>query len=153
MSEVGPDCVWCGLRLADYYCYCYGTTRAGDDVEMGASLEEPSSQRRLGRVPLTGNGLDPAAQEFVPGLLLMEVEREWNAAADGTAMAAAARHMARPDVVGQRRRHARQAKRMAAVAAEAATAAVHNALELRRPLRHAPLPLGVPRAQPPTSPG
>ena len=61
--------------------------------------------------------------------------------------------MARPDVVGQRRRHARQAKRMAAVAAEAATAAVHNALELRRPLRHAPLPLGVPRTQPPTSPG
>ena len=72
-----------------------GATRAGNDMEAGASSEAPSSQRRLGRASLTGSGLDPTAQEVVPGLLLTEVERAWHAAADGTAAAAAARQ-ARP---------------------------------------------------------
>jgi len=132
-----------------------GTTRAGDDVEMGASSGAPSSQHRLEGAPLAGSGLDPTAQEFVPGLLLMEVERAWHAAADETTATAAWR-MARPEVEWQRRREARRAKRMATAAAkmtEAVDMAMHNAAELLRPPRHASPPLGVQHPQPPPSPG
>ena len=133
-----------------------GATRAGNDMETGASSEAPSSQRRLGRASLTGSGLDPTAQEFVPGLLLTEVERAWHAAADGTAAAAAARRVVRHEARGHMRGRlpwVPSGKRMAALAAEAANVAVHNAMELRRPLPRAPVPLGVPRPQPPPSPG
>jgi len=123
-----------------------GTKRAAEPAEQTAGTkpaEQPSQSLEGG--PPSGDGLNPSAQEFVPGWQVAGVELMQSDAA--SEMVAAGRRVRRREVVlGKELRRVRKATREAEEAAAAANAAKHNAQALARAaeLRSAvPRPLGI----------
>ena len=122
-----------------------GTTRAVESVE----LEQ--LPHGLEGVQPSGGGMNPTAQEFVPGWQAAEVEPMQSKAAYG--LEAMERRVARREVeLCKELRRARKAKREAEEAAIAAKAATHNAdattraaalrTSITRPLGISPRPPG-----------